>query len=318
MSSERRDGGRTGAPRDIASAPPGAPEAGGLEAGTPPAARDGERRSRGDRRREARLRVAAVGDFHCGEQDVGAYRDLFARANDEADVLVLTGDITRRGLVAEFQVAVGELADVKIPIVAVLGNHEFESDQATAGSAMLRARGVHLLCGDVFELNDRVGFAGVKGFMGGFGRGTLTAFGERETKAFVGAALAEVQQLEQALRRLATPVRIAVMHYAPVAATVVGEPDIIAPFLGTDRLAEPLDRYGVSVAFHGHAHTGAFEGRTPGGVPVFNVALPVLRRTGHGAMFYVHEVPLGRAGDVAEAAEAAAATGTLQGAAQAR
>lgn len=274
-----------------------------------------ERRTGGDRRREGRLRIAAVGDFHCGEEDAGAYRDLFARANDEADVLLLTGDMTRRGLVPEFQVVVGELADVKIPIVAVLGNHDFESDQVPAGTALLRGRGVHLLCGDAFELSDRVGFAGVKGFMGGFGRGTLTAFGERETKAFVAAALDEVQRLEQALRRLATPTRIALMHYAPVAATVVGEPDIIAPFLGTDRLAEPLDRYGVTVAFHGHAHTGAFEGCTPGGVPVFNVALPVLRRSGQGPMYYVHDLELG---DDSAATEAAAAARTLQGVASTR
>lgn len=150
--------------------------------------------------------------------------------------------------------------------------------------------------GDTYELDERVGFAGVKGFMGGFGRGTLTAFGEAETKTFVSTALDEVQRLEQALRRLATPVRVAVLHYAPIAATVRGEPEVIFPFLGTDRLAEPLDRYGASVAFHGHAHSGAFRGETPGGVPVFNVSLPVLRRDGIARMFYVHEIPVPSAG----------------------
>jgi Icc-related predicted phosphoesterase len=238
------------------------------------------------------LRIAAVGDFHCGEEDAGAFRELFAPVNDEADVLVLTGDLTRRGRAPEIRVCVNELTDVKIPIVAVLGNHDYEAENVSDVIATLRGRGIHLLNGDVFLLDDRVGFAGVKGFMGGFGRAALTSFGEPETKAFVGAALHEVQKLEIALRRLATPVRIAVLHYAPVASTIEGEPDIIQPFLGSDRLAEPLDRFGATIAFHGHAHSGVFRGATPGGVPVYNVSLPVIRREGIGRMYYVHELPL--------------------------
>jgi Icc-related predicted phosphoesterase len=237
------------------------------------------------------LRLAAVGDFHCGESDAGAYRELFAHANEEADVLVLTGDLTRRGLAAEMRVVVGELADVKIPIVAVLGNHDYEANEAGECTAILRGRGAHVLQGDACQIDERVGFAGVKGFMGGFGRAALTAFGEQETKAFVGVALDEVQKLELALRRLSTPVRVAVLHYAPIAATIAGEPEVIFPFLGTDRLAEPLDRFGATVAFHGHAHAGVFRGATPGGVPVFNVALPVLRRDGIARMYYVWEAP---------------------------
>lgn len=252
--------------------------------------RGGERREGGDRRKRARVRVAAVGDFHVGEQDVGAYRDLFAAANEDADVLVICGDLTRRGLVPEFKAVVGELADVKIPIVAVLGNHDYESGQSTEGTSVLRARGMHVLAGDTFELNEHVGFAGVKGFMGGFGRGTLTAFGEPEAKAFVGAALEEVQRFELALRRLATPIRVGVLHYSPVSGTVSGEPEIIFPFLGTDRLAEPIDRYGCSLVFHGHAHSGTFRGQTAGGVPVYNVSLPLLRKDGIGKMYYVHEL----------------------------
>ena len=238
----------------------------------------------------APVRIAAVGDFHCGEGDVGAYRDLFARANDEADVLVLPGDLTRRGLPAEMRVVIGELADVKVPIVAVLGNHDYEANEAVECTAILRGRGVHVLQGDTFELDSHVGFAGVKGFMGGYGRAALTAFGEPETKAFVGAALDEVQKLELALRRLATPARVAVLHYAPIAATIAGEPDIIQPFLGTDRLGEPLDRYGATVCFHGHAHSGTFAGATSGGVPVYNVSLPILRREGM-KLYFVYEVP---------------------------
>jgi len=241
-------------------------------------------------RKPGTVRIAAVGDFHCGQDDVGLYRELFARVNDEADVLVLTGDLTRWGALAEYKVVVGELTDVTLPIVAVLGNHDYETGEVVEGSHTLRERGVHLLCGDTFELNATVGFAGVKGFMGGFGRGMLTPFGEPETKAFVKATLNEVHALELALRRLSTPVRVAVLHYAPIAATIMGEPEAIHPYLGTDRLAEPLDRYGAAVAFHGHAHSGTLRGNTLGGVPVFNVSLPLLRRERPGAMYYIYDV----------------------------
>ena len=241
-------------------------------------------------RKPGTVRIAAVGDFHCGQDDVGLYRELFARVNDEADVLVLTGDLTRWGALAEYKVVVGELADVTLPIVAVLGNHDYETGDVAEGSHTLRDRGVHLLCGDTFELNATIGFAGVKGFMGGFGRGMLTPFGEPETKAFVKATLNEVHALELALRRLSTPVRVAVLHYAPIAATIMGEPEAIHPYLGTDRLAEPLDRYGAAVAFHGHAHSGTLRGNTLGGVPVFNVSLPLLRRERPGAMYYIYDV----------------------------
>ncbi len=248
-------------------------------------------------RKAGSVRIAAVGDFHCGPDDVGVYRELFARVNEEAEVLVLTGDLTRWGALAEFKVVIGELADVTVPIVAVLGNHDYESGEVEEGSRMLRSRGVHLLAGDTFVLNQTVGFAGVKGFMGGFGRGMLTPFGEPETKSFVKATLNEVHALELALRRLATPVRVAVLHYAPIAATIAGEPEAIHPYLGTDRLAEPLDRYGAAVAFHGHAHSGTLRGTTPGGVPVFNVSLPLLRKERPGAMYYIYDVSAPAAAD---------------------
>jgi Icc-related predicted phosphoesterase len=245
-----------------------------------------------ERRGKGRVRIAAVGDFHCGEEDAGAYRDLFTAANAQADVLLLCGDLTRRGLMREFNVVCGELSEVRIPIVAVLGNHDHESGEASEAIALLRSRGVHLLNGTTYQLNEHVGVAGAAGFMGGFGRGTLTSFGEPETKAFVGKALREAQKLELALRALSTPVRVVMLHYAPVQSTVAGEPEIIHMYLGTDRLAEPIDRYGATVAFHGHAHTGTFRGATAGGVPVFNVSLPLLRRENPAAMFYVHEIIL--------------------------
>jgi Icc-related predicted phosphoesterase len=249
-------------------------------------------------------RIAAVGDLHCGEDDRGAFRDQLARVNDEAEILILCGDLTRRGLPAEFRTVVGELSDVKIPIATVLGNHDHESGLAMEGESILRDRGVHVLAGDPFHLSEQVGLVGTKGFMGGFGRAALTAFGEAETKAFVNATLEEVQRLEMGLRRLATPIRIAVLHYAPIVATVAGEPEVIYPFLGCDRLAEPLDRYAATVVFHGHAHTGAFEGRTAGGVPVYNVSLPVLRKIGLSTLYYVYEVPLVKgAGEALKALE---------------
>ncbi len=246
-------------------------------------------RRAGDERRD-RVRVAAVGDFHCGVDDAGVYRTAFAKVNDDADVLLLAGDLTRWGAPEEMRVALGELTDVQIPIVAVLGNHDLESDRGDELCTMMREAGIHYLDGESFRLDDRVGIAGVKGFMGGFGRGTLTSFGEREIKTFVEASLRESQKLELALRALNTPVRIALMHYAPVVDTVIGEPEQIFPYLGTDRLAEPLDRYRASVAFHGHAHIGTFRGETKGGVPVFNVSHSLLRKEEIGEMYYVHEI----------------------------
>jgi Icc-related predicted phosphoesterase len=266
-------------------------------------------RRREDRQRSGIVRVAAVGDFHCGEEDAGRYREAFAKVNDEADVLVLAGDLTRRGTPAEFRVVAGELADVRIPVLTVLGNHDHESHQTEAGLAILRERGIHILDGEPFELNERVGFAGVKGFMGGFGRWTLTAFGEVETKAFVGTTLEEVQRLEFALRRLSTPVRVVVLHYAPITDTVMGEPEQIFPFLGNDRLVEPIDRFKAAVVFHGHAHHGTFRGTTPGGVPVFNVSHVLLRDQKVGDMYFLYDIAL----DEAEAevvAEEPSAVGT--------
>ncbi|HEU0014155.1 MAG TPA: metallophosphoesterase [Longimicrobium sp.] len=251
-----------------------------------------------DRRREDRrrrmVRIAAVGDFHCGEKDGGLYRELFARANDDADILLLAGDLTRRGTPAEIAVVIGELADVRIPILAVLGNHDHESGHVDEVNAALRARGVHLLEEAPFELNEHVGFAGIKGFMGGFGRYTLTAFGETETKAFVGTTLEEIQKLEFSLRRLSTDIRVVLMHYSPILDTVMGEPEQILPFLGNDRMAEPIDRFQAAAVFHGHAHHGTFAGRTPGGVPVFNVSLVRVREEAGHDMYYLHEIELPR------------------------
>jgi Icc-related predicted phosphoesterase len=223
------------------------------------------------------VRLAAVGDTHIRKTSQGALQPVLATVNDLADVLLLCGDLTDYGLPEEAQVLAKELTSaVRIPTVAVLGNHDYESGRSSEVCQILTDAGVKILDGEACEING-VGFAGAKGFAGGFGRGTLGGWGENAIKAFVQEALDEARKLESALARLRTERRVAVLHYAPIAATVEGEPQEIYAFLGTSRLEEPLNRYPVDAVFHGHAHSGAPEGRTSGGIPVFNVAMPLLR-----------------------------------------
>jgi Icc-related predicted phosphoesterase len=151
---------------------------------------------------------------------------------------------------------------------------------------------VKVLDGDDCEVSG-IGFAGVKGFGGGFGRHTLEAWGEEIVKKFVYEAVEEALKLEKALARLRTPQKIAILHYAPVADTVAGEPEPIFPFLGSSRLEEPLNRYPVTAVVHGHAHHGSPEGKTREGVPVYNVAVQVLRRVAPDQPpFRILEVPV--------------------------
>jgi Icc-related predicted phosphoesterase len=224
------------------------------------------------------IRLAAVADIHCTRTAPGALTALLSEAASQADVLLLGGDLTDYGLPEEAHLLTRELAGVKIPVVAVLGNHDCESGKEEEVIKVLREAGVHVLDGDAIEIHG-VGFAGVKGFCGGFGRRTLEPWGEPATKAFVHESVNEALKLERALARVRSPQRVALLHYAPIEATVEGEPREIFPFLGSSRLEEPLNRYRVTVAFHGHAHRGAPEGRTSTGIPVFNVAMPLLRRT---------------------------------------
>ena len=175
-----------------------------------------------------------------------------------------------------------ELAVVGVPIVAVLGNHDLESGQGARVSQILSEAGVHVLDGESVEVHG-VGFAGVKGFCGGFGRGALGAWGEPAVKAFVQEAMDEALKLERALATLRTLHRVAILHYAPVRDTVEGEPLEIFPYLGSSRLEEPLGRYPVDVVFHGHAHNGRLEGRTVARTPVRNVSLPLLLKQGGDA-----------------------------------
>lgn len=223
------------------------------------------------------MRIAAVGDLHCTKTGAGALQPLFAQVNDLADVLVLCGDLTDYGLPEEAHVLARELSVVKIPMIGVLGNHDFESAKQAEVSTILCDAGVKLLDGDATEVRG-VGFAGAKGFIGGFGRGTLGPWGESGIKHIVQEVLDETLKLEAALQRLRTERRVAVLHYAPIRETVEGEPVEIFPWLGCGRLAEPLHRYPVDVVVHGHAHHGSPEGKTSNGVTVYNVAMPLLRQ----------------------------------------
>jgi Icc-related predicted phosphoesterase len=223
------------------------------------------------------LRIAAVADLHCTRTSRGAYQELFDEVAESADVLAICGDLTDHGLPEEAEVLAKELSvAAKLPTVAVLGNHDLESGQEKDVSRIMGDAGVTILDGDAKEIRG-VGFAGVKGFCGGFGRGTLSAFGEPAIKDFVKESLNEVMKLETALQRLQTQQRVVLLHYAPTREMVEGEPPEIFPFLGSSRLEEPLNRYQVTVAMHGHAHKGAAEGHTSIGIPVYNVSMPVMR-----------------------------------------
>ena len=223
-------------------------------------------------------RIAALGDLHVTEVPSPELRPLLEQITAAADVMVLCGDLTDQGLLSQGQTLAKELAWAvsKVPTVAVLGNHDYESGHGEEIRALLLATGVNVLDGEACEVGG-IGFAGVKGFCGGFGRATLNAFGEPAIKAFVHACVEEALKLETALQRLRTPHRIAVLHYSPIRGTCEGEPLEIFAYLGCSRMEEPLNRFKVTAAVHGHAHRGSLEAKTTAGVPVYNVAIPLLR-----------------------------------------
>lgn len=241
------------------------------------------------------VRVAAVGDLHCAKTTApGHLHALFTQVAEHADVLVLCGDLTDYGLPEEARLLARELAAARVPIVAVLGNHDYESEKADEVRQILAEAGVTVLDGDGVEVRG-IGFAGCKGFAGGFGERALQAWGEPTIKAFVRESVDEALKLERALARLRTAARVAVLHYSPVLGTVEGETNEIYAFLGSSRLEEPINRYNVTAVVHGHAHRGKPEGRTSGGVPVYNVAMPLLRRLyPEGPPFRVIEIPVER------------------------
>jgi Icc-related predicted phosphoesterase len=239
------------------------------------------------------VRLAAVGDLHYGKTSRGQLQPLFsAVTQSEADILLLLGDLTDYGLAEEAAELARELTGgIKIPIIAVLGNHDFEAGAEAEVARILTDAGVKLLDGESVEVLG-IGFAGVKGFAGGFGRGVLGPWGEQIVKRFVHEAVNEALKLESALARLRTSTRIALLHYAPVADTVEGEPREIWPYLGCGRLEEPLTRYQVTAVFHGHAHHGQPEGKTSNGTPVYNVSMPLMLAQNPDQPLRILDIPI--------------------------
>lgn len=240
-----------------------------------------------------KVRVAAVADIHVTDTDKNKWAEYFKEVSRKADVLLICGDLTNTGDESEAQVLCDELKSCTIPVVAVLGNHDYEKGRQKLIRQTLQNEQVHILDGEAVVI-EGVGFAGVKGFGGGFDNYMLSMFGEDAMKAFVQEAVDEALHLDRALARIDQQhehlKKIAILHYAPMLETVIGEPEPIFPFLGSSRLAEPLIRRQVAAVFHGHAHMGTLEGTLTGGVKVFNVAKPVLLKAGYEVPFYIMEI----------------------------
>jgi len=239
-------------------------------------------------------RIAAVGDIHVRETDKGKWVDYFKEVSSKADVLLICGDLTDTGDEDEAALLAEELRACTIPVVCVLGNHDYEKGRQKLIRQTIQSHNVHVLDGEAITIGN-VGFAGIKGFGGGFDNHMLSMFGENAMKAFVQEAVDEALHLERALDKLdADPqvhYKIAVLHYAPIKATVIGEPEAIFPFLGSSRLVEPMIRKGVTVCFHGHAHAGTLEGDINGKIKVYNVAKPILVKAGYQCPYYMYELP---------------------------
>ena len=226
---------------------------------------------------DGKLRVAAIGDLHVQEDSIAPYREMFAEISATADVLLLCGDLTNFGRTGEAEILAEDIKSCSIPVLGVLGNHDYECGQPEKVCEILHSAGMKVLDEQAHEI-EGVGFAGVKGFLGGFGRGELAPFGEPIVKAFVDEAMNEARKLENGLRSLRTDRSIAVLHYSPTVETLAVEPGEIFQYLGSQRLCEPIDRFDhVKAVVHGHAHHGTYEGRTPRGTPVYNVAQFVLK-----------------------------------------
>jgi Icc-related predicted phosphoesterase len=240
-----------------------------------------------------KFRIAAVGDIHVRETDKDKWTDYFRAVSQQADVLLLCGDLTDSGHATEAEVLADELKACSIPVVGVLGNHDFDEDEQADIKKALVSENVHILDGDSVVIGN-VGFAGVKGFCGGFDKFMMPLFGEGMMKQFVQAVVDETLKLDRALSRLDSEnedlKKVVILHYAPIKETVVGEPEQIFPFLGSSRLVEPINSRQVVAAFHGHAHAGTLEGETAAGVKVFNVAKLILQKAGFDPPFYLFEI----------------------------
>jgi Icc-related predicted phosphoesterase len=243
---------------------------------------------------EKKIRIAAVGDIHVKETDKGKWVEFFKEVSKKADVLLICGDLTDTGDEAEATILSEELRACTVPVIGVLGNHDFEKGRHKLIRQIIQKDNIHILDGEAI-VEHEIGFAGVKGFGGGFDKHMLSMFGEGAMKAFVQEAVDEALRLDRALARLDAEYKmekkIVLLHYSPIQETIVGEPEPIYPFLGSSRLADPLNRRKVVAAFHGHAHVGSLEGKTSEGVRVFNVSKPLLVKLGYTCPFYIFEVP---------------------------
>lgn len=242
---------------------------------------------------EQKVKIAAVADLHMRESDKGKWTDFFKEVSRNADVLLICGDLTDTGDENEAKTLFEELKSCSVPVLAVLGNHDYEKGRQKLLRQIIQNEHVRILDGEAIVIKN-IGFAGVKGFGGGFDGNMLAKFGEDAIKSFVNEAVEEALRLDRALSRLDEEneniKKVALLHYSPITATLAGEPESVFPFLGCSRLAEPLTRRKVIVAFHGHAHKGSFEGEAPGGVKVYNVARSILTRAGHTLPFFIYEV----------------------------
>ena len=228
------------------------------------------------------MRIAATGDLHFGEDSEGTLRPQLEQLADCADVLLLAGDLTRVGTVDEARVLARELRGLSVPIVGVLGNHDYHCDQPDGIRDVMEDAGVCMLEGGshTIDIGDqRLTVVGAKGFGGGFAGASGTAFGEPEMKAFIRRTEEMAAAIEQSLGDADGDARVVLLHYSPVKDTVVGERPEIYPFLGSYLLARAVDTHGADLVVHGHAHAGSEQGITPGGVRVRNVALPLIRQS---------------------------------------
>lgn len=224
-----------------------------------------------------KVRIAALGDLHIRETSEGAFHQLFTTISEKADVVLFAGDLTDHGSPSEAKVLAKELSSCTIPVLAVLGNHDFDYNKSDEVKKILTEAKMTILDDGETELLG-IGFAGVKGFCGGFERHMLSAFGEPAIKEFVHETINEALKLENYLSRLQTSKKVVLLHYAPIIETIKGEPPEIYPFLGSSRFVEPIDNYDVSAVFHGHCDFGTPKGKTLKGIPVYNVAYPLMKR----------------------------------------
>jgi Icc-related predicted phosphoesterase len=240
-----------------------------------------------------KTRIAAVADIHVKTSDKGVWSEYFREISKRADIFLIGGDLTYTGDEVEAQVLSEELKSCNIPVLCVLGNHDHEKGRQKLIRHTLQNENVHILEGEFF-IKDNIGVAGVKGFCGGFDNHMLSLFGEEAMKAFVKEAVNEALSLDRALKRLDEEnedmKKVVLMHYSPIKATIVGEPEQVYPFLGCSRLEEPLSRYDIQAVFHGHAHKGFHEGTTHNGIKVYNVAWPLMQKQGYDLPALIIEV----------------------------